>query len=118
MHFADGRGVVALAVGQFGPGVDAAVRQIRAQPLAVVSHAVADRVHSGEQTGPRGHADGMGGVGFLETDAPAGQTVDVRRLNEIGAVAAQKIRAELVGHQKEEVGTVGHRIGFLQGGGG
>ena len=56
---------------------------------------------------PSRHAHGRGAVGTGVTHAVGGETVDVRCGDEPGAVAAEEIGPQLIGHNEEDVG-LGH----------
>lgn len=104
VHLADGLGVV--TAGGHLAGQRALVGPRHA--ILVADPAVIPLAHAGEQAGARGDARRRGGVGLAETDALRGELIQVRGLNDGMAIAAEAIAAPLVGHQEDDIGTVGH----------
>src|SRR5262249_20061860 len=75
--------------------------------LEEIGDAPARGVHPGEKTGARRRADGRGDVELSELGSFSGETVDVRRGNEVAAVAADVAVAHVVGEEEEDVGFGG-----------
>src|SRR5581483_7941143 len=101
VQLADRGDVVALRREPVAPAGDAAVVGGTVVPVADVVD-----VAAGREAGPGWDADGAVGVGVGEADATGGQRVEVRRLDDRMAVAAEHPTVVLVGHHVDEV----HRL--------
>jgi len=83
---------------------------LQGQRDAVAPHPVHRRHPASQQGASVRHADGIGDVGAFEAHAVAGEPVDMRRAHDRIAVAAEMVRAMLVGDEDEKVRTCwGHR---------
>ena len=78
----------------------------RRRDVGVDHHAVVVGIAPGEQRGARRRAHRRGGVGEIEGRPLAREPVQVGRLADRVAVAAQGILAELIGEKQDDVGSV------------
>ena len=62
-------------------------------------------VAPGDDAGPIGRADRVGGKHALKAHTTLRQTVDVRRLDDRVAIAAQGVRTQLIGGDEQNVGS-------------
>ena len=95
---ADEGGAVALVPHQVHEGV---LRQ--GERNAVVPNAVQRRHPAGHQGRPVGHAHRVGDIEAVKTDAACGDAVDMRRLQDRVAGAAQIVRPLLVGDNHQDI---------------
>ena len=107
MQLSNRRGEIALLGQELGPRPHAGLGEVGAKPHAVVGHAVRKRMAAGEERRPRRHADGRRRIRPVVAKTCVGDAVDMRRLYEVGTVTTQEVVPELVGHEEEEVRSVG-----------
>ncbi len=79
------------------------------QAHAVGAQPMDGRIAPGGHAAPVGRADRIGRKHTREAYAPGRQRIDVARIDHLIAVTAQRIRAQLIGCDEEDVGKVGHR---------
>ncbi len=82
---------------------------VERQRRAVAAHAVQRRHAAGHQRRAVGHADRRRHIEPLEARAARGNRIDMRRLENWVAGAAQIIDAMLVGDEEQKVGPLCHR---------
>ena len=103
MAFADQRSPVAAFMHHFDKSVG-----LQRQRDAVMAHPMDRRRTSGHQRRPVGHADRVRDIEIVEPHAALGDGIDMRRLEDFMAVAAEIIGPVLVGNKQHEVWSFGH----------
>ena len=101
MPFADDGGVVTGLLQQFGQGRLGAV-----EGVPVIPHPIEVAVFSGEQYCPAGRADGVGDKAVFKQSPLFRQPVDMRRCNQLAAIAADRLLGMVVRHDEEDVGLL------------
>ena len=86
------------------------VLRLRIGKVVVAEEAMGVHVLAGHETGPRGRADRVVGVGVGEVDARRGDAIEVGRLHVRVAPVAGAVRVVLIAHQPEDVGSGFHRV--------
>ena len=76
--------------------------QLRARRRDVVDHACAVRIAAAQERSPRRVADRVLAIRAIESYAPRGEAIDIRRLNQFVAVAAEVV-VQVVGHDEHDV---------------
>jgi hypothetical protein len=108
VHFADGSRVVSGVCEKLRPRLNPDLVIVPTDSMEIVGDAVFDRVHSGEQGSPRRDAYGRGGIGSVVSSPVVSDPIYVWSVDEVRAVATQKIRTKLIGENEHDVGAVGH----------
>lgn len=103
VHLATGHGVVPGQRQIVGQG-----RIVRRERRSIVPHLVVADIGAGHQRGPRRRAQRAGRVGRVKTHAALDQPVQVGRLHHRVAISAHQKGHQLVGHDKQYVGSVIH----------
>ncbi len=98
VQLADGDDLVAAVAQQVVPA-----RRLPVVGDGVVPVAGLVNVLAGGKRRPGRHADGRGCVGVREQRAPSRQRVEIRRLNDLVAVAAGHAAVVLIGHDDQQV---------------
>ena len=104
VHLAGQGGVVAGAAQVVGVG-----RDVRGELGGVVIDPGAARQGARHEGGAGGGAKRRGGVGVGKAHRPGGQGAQVRDMQEGGGAVVEERAGQLVDHQDQDIGFVGHR---------